>query len=88
MWTMRRSIFRDPSQAGFRPGRGTDAAAKLRHGATASGEAGQLVFELGEFYLKLALAGPGVTGEDVEDELRTVDDVAGYPTPRQRRLPI
>jgi hypothetical protein len=30
-----------------------------------------------EFYLELALAGLGVAGEDVEDELRTVDDVAG-----------
>jgi hypothetical protein len=36
-----------------------------------------LVFELGEFDLELAFAGSGVAGEDVEDELRTVDDVAG-----------
>jgi hypothetical protein len=56
---------------------GSDAAAKLRHSATASGEAGQLVFELREFYLELAFAGLGMAGEDVEDELRTVDDVAG-----------
>jgi hypothetical protein len=40
-------------------------------------EAGQLVFELREFYLELAFAGLGMAGEDVEDELRTVDDVAG-----------
>ena len=56
---------------------GSDAAAKLRHSATASGEAGQLIFELREFYLELAFASLGVAGEDVEDELRTVDDVAG-----------
>jgi hypothetical protein len=56
---------------------GTNAAAKLRHSATSPGEAGQLVFELREFYLELALPGLGVAGEDVEDELRTVDDMAG-----------
>jgi hypothetical protein len=33
------------------------------------GEARQLVFELGEFYLELALASFGMTGEDVKDEL-------------------
>ena len=56
---------------------GCYAATNLRHSATASGETGQLVFELREFYLELALAGLGMAGEDVEDELRTVDDVAG-----------
>ena len=66
-------------ELGFARAAGSDAAAKLRHGATASGQAGQLVFELCEFYLELALAGLGVAGEDVEDELRTVDDVAGKP---------
>jgi len=45
--------------------------------ARPQGEAGQLVFELCEFYLELAFASLGVAGEDVEDELRTVDDVAG-----------
>jgi hypothetical protein len=58
---------------------GSDAATKLRHGATASGEARQLVFELREFYLELAFTGLGVAGEDVEDELRTVDYVARQP---------
>ena len=48
---------------------GSDAAAQLRHGATASGEPGQLVFELCEFYLELPFASPGVAGEDVEDQL-------------------
>jgi hypothetical protein len=64
-------------ELGLAPAAGSATAAKLRHGATASGKAGQLVFELCEFYLELAFAGPGVAGEDVEDELRTADDVAG-----------
>jgi hypothetical protein len=64
-------------ELGFARAPGPDASAKLRHGATASGEAGQLVFELCEFDLELPFAGLGVAGEDVEDELRTVDDVAG-----------
>src|SRR6185437_9035780 len=58
---------------------GSDAAAKLRHGTTATSQAGQLVFELCEFYLKLAFAGLRMAGKDVEDELRTIDDVAGQP---------
>jgi hypothetical protein len=62
---------------GFTRTTGSDAAAKLRHGASASGQARQLVFELCEFYLQLTFAGLGVAGEDVEDKLRTVDDVAG-----------
>ena len=64
---------------GFARATGSDAAAKLRDGATASRQARQLVFELCEFYLKLPLAGLGMAGENVEDELRTVDDVAGQP---------
>ena len=75
---MRRLILRRSVSSCVSPGTaGSDAAAKLRHGATAFGEAGQLVFELREFYLELAFAGLGMAGEDVEDELRTVDDVAG-----------
>jgi hypothetical protein len=64
-------------ELGFAGAAGSDTATKLRHGATASGKAGQLVFELSEFYLELSFAGFGVAGEDVEDELRTVDNVAG-----------
>jgi hypothetical protein len=55
------------------------AAAKLRHGATASRQARQLVFELREFYLELTFTGLGVAGEDVQYELRSVNDVAGQP---------
>ena len=64
-------------ELGFTRAAGADAAAKLGHGAAASGEARELVLELGELDLELALAGAGVAGEDVEDELRAIDDVAG-----------
>jgi hypothetical protein len=64
----------------------SDAAAKLRHSAPAPGEAGQLVFELCEFNLKLAFAGFGVTSEDVEDQLRSVDDVQGMVNPVRPRI--
>ena len=43
--------------------------------------AGQVVLELRQLDLELALGAPGVLGEDVEDELRAVDD-----TGRQRVL--
>jgi hypothetical protein len=64
---------------GFARASGSDAATKLRHGAAAADEARQLIFELREFYLKLTLTGLGVSSEDVEDELRTVDHVARQP---------
>ena len=38
--------------------------------------AGQVVLELGELDLELALGADGVLGEDVEDELRPVDDAS------------
>ncbi len=38
-----------------------------------------MILKLRELYLELAFAGPGVAGEDVEDELRTIDDVTGEP---------
>jgi len=64
-------------ELGFAGAAGADAAAELRHGATPTGEARELVFELGELDLELAFAGFGVAGEDVQDELGAVDDVAG-----------
>ena len=57
----------------------SDASAELRHGATASRKARELVFKLGQFYLELPFAGLGVAGEDVEDELRTIDHMAWQP---------
>jgi hypothetical protein len=40
-------------ELGFTWASGTNAATKLRHGASASGETGQLVFELCEFDLEV-----------------------------------
>ncbi len=34
----------------------------------------EVVFELGELHLELALGGVGMVGEDVEDDRRPVDD--------------
>jgi hypothetical protein len=36
--------------------------------------AGEVVLELGEFHLQLALGGVGMIGEDVEDHRGAVDD--------------
>ena len=63
-------------ELGFTGAAGADAAAELRHGLAASGEAREQVLELGELDLELAFAGAGVAGKDVEDELRAVDDAA------------
>jgi hypothetical protein len=58
---------------------GSYAAAKLRHGAPASRQARELVFQLRQFYLELTFTGFSMAGEDVEYELRSVNDVAGQP---------
>jgi hypothetical protein len=58
---------------------GSYAATKLRHGATASRQARELVFQLCQFYLELTFTGFSMAGEDVKDELRSVNDVAGQP---------
>src|SRR5437763_560727 len=52
---------------------GPDAAAELRHFRAAPGEARQHVFELRQFHLQLAFAGAGMGGENVEDQLGSVD---------------
>jgi hypothetical protein len=64
-------------ELGFAGTAGTDAAAELAHGFASTGETGELIFELGQLDLELTLAGAGVAGEDVEDELGAVDDAAG-----------
>src|ERR1019366_2789352 len=56
---------------------GSYAAAKLRHGATASRQARQLIFQLRQFYLELTFTGLSMAGEDVKYKLRSVNDVAG-----------
>ena len=66
-------------ELGFAGAARADAAAELGHGVAAAGEARKLVFELGELDLQLAFARARVAGEDVEDELRAVDDAAGQP---------
>jgi hypothetical protein len=58
---------------------GSYAAAKLRHGATASRQARQLVLQLCQLYLKLTFTGLSMAREDVKYELRSVNDVAGQP---------
>ena len=56
-----------------------DPAAKLRHGAAASCKPGQLVFKLRQLHLQLAFACLRMASEDVENQLRAVDHVAGKP---------
>jgi hypothetical protein len=62
---------------------GSYAAAKLRHCAPAFRQPRELVFQLCQFYLELTFTGLSVAGEDVEHELRSVNDVTG-----QSRLDI
>ena len=61
---------------GFAGAAGADAAAQLRHGFAAAGEARKHVFELRELNLQLALARAGVAGKDVEDQAAAVDHLA------------
>ncbi len=63
-------------ELGFAGSAGADAAAQLRHGFAAAGEARQHVFELRQLHLQLALAGAGVAGKDVEDQLRAIEHAA------------
>ncbi len=51
----------------------TDAAGQARHGGVLGDEARKQVLELGEFDLYLAVGAVGVLGEDVENELRSVE---------------
>ena len=62
---------------GFAGAAGTDAAAELRHGFAAPGEARKHVFKLRQLHLQLAFAGAGVAGKDVEDQLGAVEHAAG-----------
>ena len=56
-----------------RPARADPAAEALEVRPQAA-HAREVVLELGELDLELALGGPGVAGEDVEDDLGAVDD--------------
>ncbi len=51
-----------------------DAAAEALEVGPQAAHAGEVVLELGELDLELAVGAVGVTGEDVEDDRRAVDD--------------
>ena len=51
-----------------------DAAREAAHGGVFVDEFGEIVFELGEFDLELSVDGFCALGEDVEDELRAIED--------------
>ncbi len=53
-----------------------DAAAKPRERGAAAGEPRQQVLELREFDLPLAFARPRAPGENIENQLRPIDDLA------------
>ena len=55
---------------------GPDAAAEPRERVARADEPRQQVFQLREFHLQLAFARPRAAREDVEDELRAIDDFA------------
>ena len=59
---------------------GADAAAEALEVLPHAAHPRQVVLELGELDLELALGADGVLGEDVEDQLRAVDD------PRRERV--
>ena len=61
-------------ELGFTGTAGADAAALAGEGDALTGEAGEDVFELGEFDLQATFGGAGATGEDIEDELGAVND--------------
>ena len=73
-------------QLGFTRSASADAAAGLGHGLAASGQSRQLIFQLRQFDLQLTFAGPRVAGEDVQNQLRPVDDGAGQPRLHVARL--
>ncbi len=64
-------------QLGFAGAAGADAAAQLRHGLALAGEPRQHVLKLRQLHLQLALAGAGVAGKDVQNQLRAVQHPAG-----------
>ena len=53
-----------------------DAAAQPGHLDALAGQARQQVIQLRQFHLQAAFPGARAAGEDVEDELRAVDDAA------------
>jgi hypothetical protein len=63
-------------QLGLARAASPDPSTEPREGLTMPREAGEEIFELGQFNLELPLFGLGALGEDIEDEARPVDDLA------------
>src|SRR5581483_949104 len=59
---------------GFARAPGADPATQLRHLDPAPGEARQQVLKLRQFHLQLAFACAGMGGENVEDQLRSINN--------------
>jgi hypothetical protein len=70
-------------ELGFARAPGADAAAESRERRARTDEPREQVFELRELDLELAFARASALGEDVQDELRAVDDL---PAQRSSRL--
>ena len=72
---------------------GADAAAEARQRVAGADQPRQQVFQLRELHLQLALARPRAAREDVEDQLRAIDDLAAdllldLPQLRRRQLVV
>src|SRR5204863_2747637 len=63
-------------QLGFAGAQGADPAALPRQRVARSDQPRHQVLELRQLDLQLAFTGPRAPGEDVEDELRPIDDLA------------
>jgi hypothetical protein len=66
------------SQLGFAGASCADAAAQARQGVSRANQARQQIFQLRELDLQLAFARPGAPREDIENELRAIDDLAAH----------
>ena len=63
-------------ELGFAGTARADAAAQSRHFDAVSGQARQHVVQLGQFDLQLPFTRAGAAGEDIEDQLRAVENFA------------
>ena len=80
-------------ELGFAGASRADAAAQPRQRRAGADEPRQQVFQLRELHLQLAFARPRAAREDVEDELRAIDDLAAdllldLPQLRRRQLVV
>ena len=82
----------DPAPVGFELGLARsprpDAAAEARERGAGADQPRQQVFQLRQLHLQLAFARPGAARENVENELRAVDDLAAdllFDLPQLRR---